>query len=79
MLKFCTVETFLGEIKFISYSSKVMCVQYWPAAKELDETYGGITISVLDEEELAHFHIRTFRLSKKQGDVSIIKEKPSMK
>lgn len=50
---------------------KVMCVQYWPASKDLDETYGGIGISMLDEEELAHFHIRTFKLYKKEGDVSI--------
>ncbi|XP_044746070.1 receptor-type tyrosine-protein phosphatase kappa isoform X2 [Coccinella septempunctata] len=53
---------------------KVMCVQYWPASKDLDETYGGISISVLDEEELAHFHIRTFRLYKKQGD-TILEER----
>ncbi|KAK9891184.1 hypothetical protein WA026_013500 [Henosepilachna vigintioctopunctata] len=46
---------------------KVMCVQYWPASKEADETYGGISISMMDEEELAHFHIRTFRLYKKDG------------
>lgn len=42
-----------------------MCVQYWPANKEKDEEYGGIGVSVLKEEELANFHIRTIRLYKK--------------
>lgn len=49
-----------------------MCVQYWPASKELEETYGGISIGIMQEEELANFHIRTFRLAKKQNDVSSI-------
>lgn len=48
-----------------------MCVQYWPASKEIEETYGGIHISILQDEELAHFHIRTFRLFKKSLDVSM--------
>lgn len=49
-----------------------MCVQYWPASKEKDEEYGGIGVSVLKEEELANFHIRTIRLYKKnENDVSI--------
>lgn len=42
-----------------------MCVQYWPASKDKDEEYGGIGVSVLKEEELANFHIRTIRLYKK--------------
>ncbi|KAJ8880031.1 hypothetical protein PR048_020653, partial [Dryococelus australis] len=42
----------------------VMCMQYWPASKELSETHGGINISIAREEELANFHIRTFRLAK---------------
>lgn len=42
-----------------------MCVQYWPASKEKDEEYGGIGVSVLAEEELANFHIRTIKLYKK--------------
>ena len=50
---------------------QVMCVQYWPASKELEETYGGITIGIIQEEELANFHIRTFRLCKKELDVSL--------
>ena len=48
-------------------------MQYWPASKEKDETHGGISISVLKEEELANFHIRTFLLAKKEeGSVSYI-------
>lgn len=41
-------------------------MQYWPASKEKDETHGGISISVVHEEELANFHIRTFLLAKKE-------------
>lgn len=40
-------------------------MQYWPASKEKDEEYGGIGVSVLKEEELANFHIRTIKLYKK--------------
>lgn len=47
-----------------------MCVQYWPASKEKHEEYGGIGVSIVQEEELANFHIRTFRLYKKELDVS---------
>jgi hypothetical protein len=43
-----------------------MCMQYWPASKEKDETHGGISISVVHEEELANYHIRTFLLAKKE-------------
>nr|CAD7195704.1 unnamed protein product [Timema douglasi] len=46
---------------------QVMCMQYWPASKDLSETHGGIKISILKEEELANFHIRIFRLVKKEG------------
>lgn len=48
-----------------------MCVQYWPASNELEETYGGIHIKVIQEEELANFRIRNFRLYKKQNEVVI--------
>lgn len=49
-----------------------MCVQYWPASKDKDEEYGGIGVSVLKEEELANFHIRTIKLYKKnENDVSL--------
>lgn len=48
-----------------------MCVQYWPPSKEKHEVYGDIGVSILQEEELANFHIRTFRLYKQDGDVCI--------
>lgn len=47
-----------------------MCVQYWPPNKEKDETYGDISVGIVQEEELANFHIRTFRLYKTEKDVS---------
>ncbi|XP_045522193.1 receptor-type tyrosine-protein phosphatase kappa isoform X3 [Pieris brassicae] len=50
---------------------KVMCVQYWPASKEKDETYGDISVGIVQEEELANFHIRTFRLYKTDKNVVI--------
>ncbi|XP_070498935.1 receptor-type tyrosine-protein phosphatase U [Chironomus tepperi] len=56
--------------------TKVMCVQYWPASKEKDERYGvqpeyQIYIGVVKEEELANFHIRTFRLYKMHNNVKV--------
>lgn len=48
-----------------------MCIQYWPSAKVNSENYGDLNISVLHEEELANFHIRTIQVVKKQGTVSI--------
>ncbi|XP_018368860.1 PREDICTED: receptor-type tyrosine-protein phosphatase kappa [Trachymyrmex cornetzi] len=54
---------------------RVMCVQYWPANKEKDEEYGGIGVSVLKEEELANFHIRTIRLYKKNDNNEITEER----
>ncbi|CAG0914746.1 unnamed protein product, partial [Notodromas monacha] len=42
----------------------VMCVQYWPAAKGHEEVYGGIGVTVVHEEQLANFLIRTIRLRK---------------
>ncbi|XP_062132139.1 receptor-type tyrosine-protein phosphatase kappa isoform X1 [Drosophila sulfurigaster albostrigata] len=52
--------------------AKVMCVQYWPPNMEVHETYGDIHINIVREEQLANFHIRTFRLYKKgeQGEVT---------
>ncbi|XP_069361676.1 uncharacterized protein Ptp36E isoform X2 [Maniola hyperantus] len=50
---------------------KVMCVQYWPPNKEKDETYGDISVGIVQEEELANFHIRTFRLYKTEKDVVV--------
>lgn len=54
-------------------------MQYWPASKEIVETYGRISVSIVYEEELAHFHIRTFKLTKKDLDVSRVRNisKPS--
>lgn len=48
-----------------------MCVQYWPASLDLEECYGGIHIQILEEEELANFHIRTFRLYKKDEENNV--------
>lgn len=48
-----------------------MCVQYWPPSKDKHEIYGNIGVSILQEEELANFHIRTFKLWKQEGDVSL--------
>lgn len=47
-----------------------MCIQYWPSAKVNSENYGDLNISVLHEEELANFHIRTIQVVKKLGTVS---------
>jgi protein tyrosine phosphatase len=38
---------------------RVMCVQYWPAAKNREEVYGGVGITVESEEQLANFMIRS--------------------
>jgi hypothetical protein len=38
-----------------------MCVQYWPAAKNREEVYGGVGVTVEVEEQLANFMIRTIR------------------
>lgn len=45
-----------------------MCVQYWPPNKEKEEIYGDMHITIQSEEELANFHIRTFRLFKLNKD-----------
>lgn len=45
-----------------------MCVQYWPPNREKEEIYGDVHITVQSEEELANFHIRTFRLFKVNKD-----------
>lgn len=50
--------------------TKVMCVQYWPASKDKDEIYGDVYVGVCKEEQLANFHIRTFRMYRKDGEVS---------
>lgn len=48
--------------------TKVMCVQYWPPNHETIETYGDINIQIISEEQLANFHIRTFKITKKNMD-----------
>jgi hypothetical protein len=49
---------------FFNFLQKVMCVQYWPAAKGQEEVYGGIGVTIVQEEQLANFFIRTVRLRK---------------
>ena len=57
---------------FLSFlPTKVMCVQYWPAAKDKSELYGDIEVKIVHEEELANFHIRTIKLSKYADSVII--------
>jgi len=51
---------------------RVMCVQYWPAAKNREEVYGGVGITVESEEQLANFMIRTIRLSKDGEERKVI-------
>lgn len=41
-----------------------MCVQYWPAGRGREEVYGGVGVTVENEEQLANFMIRTIRLRK---------------
>ena len=42
---------------------RVMCVQYWPAAKNREEVYGGVGVTVETEEQLANFMIRLVHYS----------------
>jgi hypothetical protein len=44
-----------------------MCVQYWPAAKNREEIYGGVGVTVEVEEQLANFMIRTIRWGRLLG------------
>uniref|UniRef100_A0A182JXJ8 Protein-tyrosine-phosphatase n=1 Tax=Anopheles christyi TaxID=43041 RepID=A0A182JXJ8_9DIPT len=55
--------------------TKVMCVQYWPPNKEKEEIYGDMHITIQSEEELANFHIRTFRLFKLNKDNVVSEER----
>ncbi|XP_058177653.1 receptor-type tyrosine-protein phosphatase kappa [Anopheles ziemanni] len=55
--------------------TKVMCVQYWPPNKEKEEIYGDMHITIQSEEELANFHIRTFRLFKLNKDNAVAEER----
>lgn len=39
-------------------------MQYWPPALDKQEVYGDIHIGIVNEEQLANFQIRTFRVWK---------------
>lgn len=43
---------------------RVMCNQYWPVELNKPERYGGIEVTLLYEEPLADFVIRTIRIAK---------------
>lgn len=43
---------------------KVMCNQYWPVERNKPERYGNLEVTLLYEEPLADFVIRTIRLTK---------------
>lgn len=43
---------------------KVMCNQYWPVDKNKPERYGNLEVTLLFEEPLADFVIRTIKLTK---------------
>lgn len=43
---------------------KVMCCQYWPMEEHKPEMYGKIEVTLLSEEHLADFVIRTIRIRK---------------
>ena len=49
------------QLLYSLFCFRVMCVQYWPAAKNREEVYGGVGITVEQEEQLANFMIRTIR------------------
>jgi protein tyrosine phosphatase len=51
---------------------RVMCVQYWPAAKNREEVYGGVGITVEHEEQLANFMIRTIKLRRGMEERKVI-------
>lgn len=44
-------------------------MQYWPPALDKQEVYGDIHIGIVNEEQLANFQIRTFRVWKLTADV----------
>merc|ERR1712106_1196930 len=47
--------------------------QYWPAAKNREEIYGGVGITVETEEQLANFMIRTIKLRKDGEERKVIR------
>lgn len=44
-------------------------MQYWPPALDKQEVYGDIHIGIVNEEQLANFQIRTFKIWKQTPDV----------
>ena len=51
-----------------------MCVQYWPAAKNREEVYGGVGVTVETEEQLANFMIRWLAFLSFDNDTTILVE-----
>jgi hypothetical protein len=51
---------------------RVMCCQYWPMIENKPEIYGQIEVTLLTEEPLADFVIRTFRVRKPDEIVSFL-------
>lgn len=47
-----------------------MCIQYWPPSIDKTELYGDIHIGIINEEQLANFQIRTFKIWKENAEVS---------
>lgn len=43
---------------------RVMCAQYWPMDCNKAKLYGQIEVTLLTEEPLADFYIRTFKIRK---------------
>ena len=50
---------------------QVMCVQYWPVLVDREEEFGDISVTLLKEEQLANFIIRTIKL-RKDGEVRLV-------
>lgn len=44
-------------------------MQYWPPAIDKQEVYGDIHIGIVNEEQLANFQIRTFKVWKLTPEV----------
>ncbi|XP_054714942.1 receptor-type tyrosine-protein phosphatase kappa-like [Uloborus diversus] len=51
---------------------RVMCVQYWPTEMDRPEEYGDLEVTLLAEEQLANFFIRTLRLRKGQEEREVV-------
>lgn len=43
---------------------RVMCCQYWPMEEHKPDMYGPVEVTLLSEEHLADFVIRTIRIRK---------------